>query len=125
MTFEFVFPQFLQSNLAKPNTVSPNKVPQSGEPPFLVYQLVTAQRESTHDGNDQLVWAEYQFDCYAKKKQSAVEVMQELRELIEDYDGYINGVRVQGCFLIDQFDTYEENSKLYREEREYRIQYKE
>ena len=125
MPFENALYNFLSANLTIPDEITANKTPQSTQNNYLQYQRIDSNRDYAHDGSLKLVFADYQFDAYSTRKSNAIAIKKDLQEKLEDFNGYMGDYRVQGVFLTNEFDLYEDDTKLYREEVEYRIQYKE
>ena len=112
---------FLSANLSVPTAVTSNVG--NVRDGYLVFQRILTNRVYAHDGNSGLVMARYQFDAYANKKQDAVLIINELKTLIDNYSGLLGESKVQGVFIVNEFDTLDQDSGMYREEIEFNIQY--
>jgi len=121
MSFRENFYSFLSGNLIKPEAVTSNVG--SVQNGYLVYQRIVTTQEYAHDGHLGLITARYQFDAYADKKQDALLIIEELKTLLDDYVGNMGETKVQGVFIVNEFDTFDSGSDLFREEIEFNIQY--
>ena len=101
-----------------------NKAPQ-GEKEFLLITKIYKDTEYSHDGNSGLCYADYQFDIYSARKDHAIDIRQALEGEIDGYTGNMGDTTLQGVFLTNEFDGYEEGANLHRETQEYTIQYQE
>ena len=121
MSFREAFYSFLSSSLTKPAAVTSNVGSvQSG---YLVYQRIVTTQEYAHDGHLGLITARYQFDAYADKKQDTVAIIDELKNSLDGFIGFIGSTHIQGVFIVNEFDTFDSGSDLFREEIEFNIQY--
>ncbi len=101
-----------------------------GKNESLIIKKIFKNTEYSHEGNSGLCYVDYQFDAYSAKKEDAISIREDLKNEIEDYIGDMGdseneseNTTVQGVFLKNEFDDFEDDSKLYRETQEYRIQY--
>jgi len=121
MSFRENFYSFLSGNLIRPEAVTSNVG--SVQNGYLVYQRVVTTQEYAHDGHLGLITARYQFDAYADKKQDAVAIIDELKNILDGFIGFIGSTHIQGVFIVNEFDTFDSGSDLFREEIEFNIQY--
>lgn len=90
---------------------------------YLIHQKISGNNGYAHDGPTGLLTSNYQFDSYAYKKSDAKAIIKQLKGEIDGYNGFMNGIRVQGVFLLDEDSDYEKDTKLHRLTAEYRFQH--
>lgn len=91
------------------------KYPQRGELPAIVIHKVSGPREHSHDGPSALAHPRYQFDIYAKDAQAANDLAEKVRLALDGYKGTmggVDGVRVDGVFLEDERDDYDDGAEV-------------
>ena len=126
MSFEQAFQTFLDSNLIDVGFITANLAPQ-GETKGIMYQKISTMRdrEIDHDGTMNLKAVNFQFNFYAEKKSKAVEMRDQLQQVLADYNGQMGDYRVQGAYITDERDYFDSEARVFRESVDYRIQYKE
>lgn len=77
-------------------------------PPYVVYFQVSGLRDYTHGGFSGLSRPRMQFSCYASTYKAAKDVAQEVIDALEGWTG------AQACFIQNEIDSYEEDTKLYK-----------
>jgi hypothetical protein len=90
----------------------------SAAAPYLVYQVISTNGETTHDGVRNLEFPTIQFSCWATSKAGAI-------ALASAVNAVLNGKTLAGTSGIsfqfsNQFGTYESDTKLFGEILEYR-----
>lgn len=88
---------FLQAALGVP--AWPGMIPQGKALPALVYTLVSAGRERDLDGATGLVLWSVQFDAWAKTRLEAAQLMERLRDALDDYSGPMGAATVVNATL--------------------------
>jgi len=122
MSFEIDLYTFLNDNITTTGNVSSN-ITNTNENDYLIYTKITTSTTYSHDGSDKIETARYQFDGYAQKKIDALNIIEEVQELLDNFHGWMGDTRVQGVFVLDEFDDYEDETGLYRNETELKFQY--
>jgi len=80
--------------------IFPQIAPQDTNAPFVVYvtsNTIPSQHKDGAAPNDQV-------DTYAKTHSSAVNISEQIRTLLEDYEGTANGINIKTSWLDNQQD---------------------
>ena len=104
------------------------KAPQDVVKPYVAFFKASAPREYSHDGASKLAHPRFQFSCFATTYYEAKQITEAIRAAIEAFSGTMGGaggVEVGHCFLINESDIYEENTKLFHVAVDYLIWHKE
>ncbi len=94
----------------------------SAAPPYLVYQFISAGGETTHDGERDTEFPLIQLTAWATSKASAIAIADAVRTLLEG--NTIAGDSESSFQHSNRFGTYEDDTKLFGEILEYRMQSK-
>jgi len=87
-------------------------------PPYLVYQVISTDGETTHDGNRNLEFPLIQFSCWAVTKAAAITLAAAVNTVLD-------GKKLAGTSAVtfqfsNQYGTYDPETKLFGEILEYR-----
>lgn len=99
----------------------PKVLPQDPSYPAGVYHKVSGAREHSHDGASGLARPRFQFDLYATSYAAAIALATAVREAIDGFKGISAGVSIEGCFLEDEDDGYDDELKVYWVRQDYAI----
>lgn len=94
----------------------------SAAPPYLVYQFISAGGETAHDGERDTEFPLIQLTAWATSKASAIAIADAVRTLLEG--NTIAGESASSFQHSNRFGTYEDDTKLFGEILEYRMQSK-
>lgn len=122
MSFKQDLYTFLSSNITKADIVSANRSIGDSEK-YLTYQKLNNDRDYSHDGYNKMARATYLFEIYAKEKNQATAIADQLIDKLDDYIGVMGSTRIQGTFVIREFDDFDKDTNMYVEEIEIDIQY--
>lgn len=86
--------------------------------PYLVWQVISTDGETTHDGVRNLEFPLIQFSCWATGKAAAIALASAVNAVIDG--NTIAGSSALTFQFSNQFGTYEADTKLFGEILEYR-----
>jgi len=90
----------------------------SAAAPYLVWQVISTEGETTHDGVRNLEFPTIQFSCWATGKAAAIALASAVNTVLDGNTlAGSSGLTFQ---FSNQFGTYESDTKLYGEILEYR-----
>ena len=103
------------SNLVE-TRIYPGRLPDpaSGHVPAVVYQLVSSPRMVAHDGVLPDTESRYQFDAWATTHVTATDVAGQLTAALLGYTGDMGSTSVAIPRRTNEFDSYEDDTGLYR-----------
>jgi len=126
MSFESSLLTWLKNNLPLAgNRVYAVLAPQDVSTPYIVYTLISAPRDYTHDGPSGIVEARYQFNLCAETYAGAKAMADQLRGTLSGFSGLFESVTVFSAMLDTELDSHEDNADLYVIFCDYIISYKE
>jgi hypothetical protein len=109
--------------------VFPMVLPQGERRASIVYNRISGDGDHTMDGATGLARPRYQIDCWAADPDQAAALSNLVKSRIDGYRGTMGSgadqVTVQGVFLANEGDGYDADSKLYRDRRDYFINFEE
>lgn len=88
--------------------VRPDKVEQTDQPPYIVYQKVTGRRIQSLQGDSGLANQHFQFDAYARTRAQAIALREALRRAI-------TANPVLGAVHAGEGIGFDEDTRLFRE----------
>lgn len=88
--------------------ISPNKRKQDGVLPAITYQRISSQRFSAMGSDSNVVKARFQFDVWAATYASASAVRDALIASLQRWRT-TSGATVYDCFIIGEYDLYEDD----------------
>jgi hypothetical protein len=88
--------------------IYPIQAPQNVTKPYITYQRISTERDYTLGGPDGLVNAILQVDCWAATNDAARSLADAVRLAFDDYRGTSSSVVIQGTFLHNDFDNWEQ-----------------
>ena len=113
MTIEEALNIYLLATSSVTNIVStriyPNVIPQDAAMPALAYQRISASRDMAHDGPAGMAYPRFQLTCLATTYGGAKALCNALRVALDGYRGLMggaSGVQVEGIFVENDFDGY-------------------
>lgn len=86
--------------------------------PFIVYQVVSTDGETTHDGVRNIEFPLVQFSCWSTTKASAISLAAAVNDVLDGKT--ISGTANASFTFSNQFGNYDSESKLFGEILEYR-----
>ena len=89
------------------NRIYPLSKEQDDNLPAITYQSIETQRDHVMEGTSGLVQTRIQIDCWGNTLIGAKELAEELRCVMDGYQGLWSGIRIQGVFQIAQNDIPE------------------
>ncbi len=101
--------------------VHPDRLPDPPALPALVYQRVSTVRGVTYDGPDELVEARFQIDSWATTRAVARANARAVTDALLGYRGVMGDVLVAVPRQPVDFDSFEEDTRLYRVTAEFII----
>lgn len=98
-----------------------SQAPQNVTKPFIVFHKIGASRENAFSADTGDVRYMFQFDCYGTTYESAVGVVNALRQALQRYEsGNLHHV-----FVGNEKSMYNDEGELYRQMIEFIVWYKE
>jgi len=92
--------------------------------PFIVFTVLSPQAIDSVDGINLLTNARLQIDSYAADKDAATTIALNVRLQMGGFAGESAGIRIARCLgPRTGFATYEQETRLYREMREFSLGY--
>ena len=113
------------------NAVYPIKLPQAQTQPSIVYTRISETEGYHMQGPNGLLSSRFQIDAWAKSIDVASTLANAIKERIGGFSGTISFgtdspadfVKVQGIFLTDAREDYDNDMQMYRMSRDYFIWY--
>lgn len=96
--------------------VYPKHLPQNPTYPAIAYHRISGPREHSHDGSSGLAHPRFQLDLFARTHVAAKDLAEKVRLALDGYKGVmggVGGVDVNGAFLEDDDDGYDDDLKVY------------
>lgn len=106
--------------------IYPVRLPEKAVLPAIAWNRVSANRLNTYDAFEQTdawVQARVQFNCWYNTAEGAIEVGEAVLLALSGYGGDMSGQLIGSSFAVNEFDTYEAATKLYRRILEFVISY--
>lgn len=94
-------------------TVYPGSIPENGNYPNVVYQLVLSTDIRSHEGIA-MEKPRFQLSCWAKTKKASVETAQTVKAVLD-----LNQTNFKLATRVNEFDFPDVEAKLYRRILEY------
>ena len=120
MTIEAAITKHLTENAGVASVaagrVYPKHLPQNPTYPAIVYHRISGPREHSHDGSSGLAHPRFQFDLYAASHVACKDLAEKLRLALDAFKGTMGGaggVDVNGVFLEDDDDGYDDDFKVF------------
>lgn len=102
--------------------------PQDVVAPYVVFFKVSGPRVYSHDGASQLANPRFQFSCFATTYYEAKQIVEAIRDALEAFSGTMggdSGTEVGSCFLVNETDIYEADTRLFHIAVDYLIWHEE
>ena len=103
----------------------PLVIPQNAALPAVCYQTITTQRKTHMRGPSHTPAQRTQITIKASNYDNAVVVANLIRVLLEGYAGTVQGVKIAGIMLENEYDGFNLDTRSVTVRQDYRIQYKE
>lgn len=100
----------------------PDKVPL----PYISWRRVSANRLYTYDrfaDTDAWTTARIQFDCWATTANEAMEIGEAVLAALSGYEGDMSGQLIGSSFAVNEFDTFDTESKFHRRTLDFFVSY--
>lgn len=94
--------------------VSPWPLPQASPMPAITYFRVSGAEGVTQDGRERTTRARYQVDSWGGSYQAARELEILVRKALNGFKGTVSGVPIQGAFVEESADEFEDEGGQYR-----------
>ena len=105
--------------------IYPVKFPQSVTVPAIRINHIGAARVYTLSGAGGYVHDRFQIDSIAKLYKDVVALAKSVRQELEAFKGTVDGVRIDGIFLENQFADWDDAAQLFRIQQDYFIHHDE
>ena len=105
--------------------VYPAPLPQNIADPCISFQRIDTPREYSLTGYANLASPRIQVDCWAETYEGATALANAVRQAVQGFSGDIGSVTVYAVFVVDERDSYEENSRSFRRSLDLQIHHKE
>ena len=89
-----------------------NELPQKPTYPALVYEKVDAERDFTMEGPSGFVITTIEIKAYAKSKSGVKDLETKIRQALNGKTAIVLGVKIQGIFLENEGDDFDEDLDL-------------
>lgn len=104
--------------------IYPVVMPELGQPPCIVYQLVSSVSQYSNDGPSGFVTARMQLTAWAASYADAKALDAAVRAALDGYTGTLpDGTDVANVLIDNGLDYYEKDSRLFRVSTDYRVLY--
>ena len=109
--------------------IFPIKIPQGVNAASIVYTRISGAGIYHMGGPSGLAMPRYQIDAWAPKVDDATTLANLIKIRIDGFQGVMGSglaaVKVQGVFLLDEREDYDDTVKLHRVSRDYAIDFEE
>lgn len=96
-------------------------LPQSPTMPAVVFSLLTGANIRSTDGPSALANPTFQIDCWASNPAGRAALFKAVRQRLDTFSGTVEGVVIQGIFLVRYRDLYDNETRLYRRTADFSI----
>lgn len=118
--------QVLRAQLtAITDKIYPLEAPEGIKAPYIIYHMTRGSRLKSLDGYNGSRYTTFQFDITAPSYGQIKVLMKQLAEVLMGIQGFTSadGLNIQNCDLLNEFETFESITKSYRGIVECRIFY--
>lgn len=105
--------------------IYPLKMPEGVKLTSVVYTRVSGHSEYTMQGPDALARSRMQIDAWATTAPAASALANAVKDAINGYHGTMGSVAVQGVFMADERESYDDAVQMYGVSRDYFMHYEE
>ncbi len=109
--------------------VYPIKIPQGIKLASIVYSRISGAGDYHHGGPSGLAMPRYQIDAWAPTGDAATILANLIKDRIDGYRGVMGSggaaVTVQGVFMLDEREDYDDTVQMSRMSRDYAIDHEE
>jgi hypothetical protein len=105
--------------------IYPDIMPQGVTYPAITYSRISAVRIDNLGSFSGSARVRYQFDCWHTNPTTARAVRRQVRLAMDGFNGTFASCIVSGARLLNEFDSYEDDTKVYRRGADYEIWHKE
>jgi len=105
--------------------IFPIKLPQGEKRASVVYTRISGQSEYTMQGADALARSRMQIDAWAPTAPAASDLANKVKDAINGYRGAMGSVNVQGVFMDNERESYDDVVQLFGVSRDYFLHHEE
>lgn len=87
--------------------IFPNEIPQKQAMPAAAYKQLTSDIDYANDGETGLSNSKFEISAWAKTYAEVKALATAIIVVLSAYKGTINGVEIQGIFLVDEKDDFQ------------------
>ena len=98
-------------------------LPDEGEMPAVVFDLVSEDEDEALDGPTGVRRASVTVDCWAEKRVDATALGKVVKDLLSGHAGAAAGLEVQSFFFVTQAWDFDAETKLFRSSQDYEVWY--
>ena len=96
------------------NRIYPMHLPEGVDMPAITYQRISGNRMRSHSGPSGTANPRYTFTCWAETYGGAKAVADQLRFILDGFNGAMGGVDVQAGLVEDDRDDFDTQLELYQ-----------
>lgn len=126
MSIETAFRTLLANNSAVAARVAgriyPRKLPQNPTLPALTFFRVSTLAEFSHDGAA-LEGPLFQVSVWSKSALEAQQLALDVKRAASGFRGHVAGVEINGSFLRNHFELYDDATEIYHHPMDFRVWY--
>lgn len=119
----------IASSVSAPDRVYRVRLPEGTVMPAVKWSQISADRRYDHNPpEDQRPWVRkrIQVDCWATTVDVCAELGEAIMRALSGYTGFMDGTfLVSSIFCINEFETYEEDTKFYRRTMDFMVSHEE
>ena len=109
--------------------IYPIKIPQGVNQASIVYTRISGRGDYHMGGPSGLAMPRYQLDAWAPKADDATALANLIKDRIDGFRGIMGAgpvaITVQGVFILDEREDYDDTVKLHRMSRDHAIDFEE
>lgn len=98
------------------------EVPQGAVKPYVTYQLISSPRNSVMS-RDTVTRPRFQITAWADDYLDAKNVKEQVRLALQRFSGTVSGMVIQAVFIISEYDTFDEESRVNGIVQDFEINY--
>lgn len=103
------------------NRIYPDNLPQNPTLPAITYVCISTLRRHEFEKDSKTIDSTIQFTVWGNSRKATKTLSTQLRKALQDYSGTIGSVRVSAVLLLDETDDFEDETKLYRTDMDFKI----
>ena len=105
--------------------IYPLKLPQTVTYGAVTYSKVSGLRNHQHGGSAQVAEPRFQITAYHTSYASLKGITKQIRLALDAYSGTVSGTKLFFCFLLNETDLYDDDTKVYYTALDFRIVHEE